>query len=54
VRDVRSSSNRRPLARLAALALILLFTGFVVREATLGGCAVDRVVPSGHLPDAIQ
>lgn len=36
--------------RIVAAALLALFTTFMLREAVLGGCAVDRAVPTGHAP----
>ncbi|MEE8551293.1 MAG: hypothetical protein V3T08_08585 [Gemmatimonadota bacterium] len=36
--------------RICTAALLAFFFAFMVREAVLGGCAVDRGVPSGHEP----
>lgn len=49
-----ANEPRSVLVRTAALAMLLLFAGFVVRESLVGGCAVDRVVPSGHGPAPAQ
>lgn len=36
--------------RIAAVVILILFAGFMFREAVLGECAVDRAIPSGHVP----
>lgn len=45
-----SNEPRSMIVRAAALATLLVFAVFAVRESVLGGCAVDRVVPTGHGP----
>lgn len=46
----RPTRRHSTATRIAALVILVLFAGFMFRESVGGGCAVDRAIPSGHVP----
>ncbi len=46
--------TRRPATRAATVVLLVLFVGFMAREAVVGGCVVGLSIPSGHVPSPVS